>query len=643
MSILITPHIQATGPQAATTAPVVLQAGTVISARVAQILTSDTVRITIGSQSLDVQSQVPLQAGQVLQLAVSQTPDGTVRLAVVSAQDGAPASPAPADASGAGAATDSVTLAPAAAASVAAQSAPATITPTIQLTPQEALAVSVATQTAAAQQTSLAPLFANLAVAAGLPSLPPQVLQAVGQVLAQQTNLDQNLTGNDIKQAFQSSGLFLEASLAAGTPPSPATTPDLKAALIVLRQVLTTSLNAVPAPQSAVPPAAVAAVAALGTAPSAALQVAATPATPVAQLATTLAAATVATPVPQGASSIVVPQGTPAAAVVIEQGTPAPPIVLSQLVPISSVQGTPLTVSPALAPLLASEIVTPAASLLPAGVAECGACRYRRRCRPNRSAAGGHGRRGRACSRRHRRAQPAAGGRPGGAPDPDADRAGREQPDARAGAGSDRRGSTCRRRSRDGAYQRAAAADQRRLAHGAAGHAGHAGVEFAGGIGHAPLACRYRRRDRASNPAAGGLAAGACRYHGTARGSHRAALEFRNPVRDPAGNRDGPVRDFARGRRQRDRGRQAGMAGAVLARRRAGGAGSCAGVARRRQDLGANVGGAARDRGAIARGHAAVEPGAQQGRAAPRRYRDPRRHPPQPAPARAGHFLDRAL
>lgn len=187
-------------------------------------------------------------------------------------------------------------------------------------------------------------------------------------MLAQQTNLDQNLTGNDIKQAFQSSGLFLEASLAAGTPPSPATTPDLKAALIVLRQVLTTSLNAVPAPQSAVPPAAVAAVAALGTAPSAALQVAATPATPVAQLATTLAAATVATPVPQGASSIVVPQGTPAAAVVIEQGTPAPPIVLSQLVPISSVQGTPLTVSPALAPLLASEIVTPAASLLPAGV-----------------------------------------------------------------------------------------------------------------------------------------------------------------------------------------------------------------------------------------------------------------------------------
>ena len=362
MSIVITPNIQSTAAQAVTSAPVVLQAGTVISARVAQILTGDTVRITIGNQSLDVQTQVPLQAGQALQLAVSQTPDGTVRLAVVSAQDGAPASPTPANASAAGAAADSVTLAPAAAASIAPQAAPAVVTPAIQLTVQEALAVSVATQTAAAQQTSLAPLFANLAVAAGLQSLPPQVLQAVGQVLAQQTSLDQNLTGNDIRQAFQSSGLFLEASLAAGSPPSPATTPDLKAALIVLRQVLATSLNGVTAPQGAVLPAA---VTALGTTPSvvAAPQGAATPAAPVVQLATTLAAVAVAAPALQGAASIVVPQGTPATALVIEQGGPTPAIVLSQPVPITLVQGPPLTASPALAPLLASETATPAASL----------------------------------------------------------------------------------------------------------------------------------------------------------------------------------------------------------------------------------------------------------------------------------------
>ena len=115
------------------------------------------------------------------------------------------------------------------------------------LTALETLAVSVAAESAATQQTSLAPLFANLGVAAGLPGLPPQVQQAVAQVLAQQTSLDQNLTGSDIKQAFQASGLFLEASLASGSVSSTAVTPDLKAALIVLRQALTTSLSSVAA------------------------------------------------------------------------------------------------------------------------------------------------------------------------------------------------------------------------------------------------------------------------------------------------------------------------------------------------------------------------------------------------------------
>ena len=37
------------------------------------------------------------------------------------------------------------------------------------------------------------------------------------QVLAQRTSLDQNLTGNDVKNALQKSGLFLEASLASGS------------------------------------------------------------------------------------------------------------------------------------------------------------------------------------------------------------------------------------------------------------------------------------------------------------------------------------------------------------------------------------------------------------------------------------------
>src|SRR5580693_9176315 len=152
----------------------------------------DAVQIAIAGQPIDVLSQVPLQAGQTLQLAVSQGSDGSIRLAVVSPQDGAPASQGVSDAS---TASDSVTLAPGATASIAAQT-PVVVAAKIQLTPLEALAVSVAAQTAATQQTSLAPLFANLGVAAGLNGLPPQVQQAAALVLSQRTSLDPNLTGD---------------------------------------------------------------------------------------------------------------------------------------------------------------------------------------------------------------------------------------------------------------------------------------------------------------------------------------------------------------------------------------------------------------------------------------------------------------
>ena len=87
------------------------------------------------------------------------------------------------------------------------------------LTPQEKVAVTIAAQTAATEQDSQAPLFANLGTAATSAALPPKLQQAVLQVLAQQTSLDPNLTGADIKTAFQKSGLFLEASLAAGAVP----------------------------------------------------------------------------------------------------------------------------------------------------------------------------------------------------------------------------------------------------------------------------------------------------------------------------------------------------------------------------------------------------------------------------------------
>src|SRR5580692_3681597 len=158
MSITINPTVPLVAAQGVT-ADIALQPGTVISAKVLQIIGNDQVRIAIGGQSLDVVSQVPLQAGQTLQLAVSQTANG-IGLAVVNQQGGASASQGPANAT---ATADSVTLAPGAAAGIAAQATSLVIVSGNQLTQLQSLAVSAAAQIAAAQQTSLAPLFANLA------------------------------------------------------------------------------------------------------------------------------------------------------------------------------------------------------------------------------------------------------------------------------------------------------------------------------------------------------------------------------------------------------------------------------------------------------------------------------------------------
>jgi hypothetical protein len=348
MSIVITPNVPPVAAQAVTTADIVLQPGSVISARVLQILGNDQVQISIGGQPIDVTSQVPLQAGQTLQLQVSQTASG-IGLAIVSQQGGAAASQA---AAGATATLDSVTLAPNAAA-IAALAPPGAPVASNPLTALETLAVALAAQTAATQQTSLAPLFANLGVAAGLAGLPPQLQQAVAQVLAQQTSLDQNLTGSDIQQAFQNSGLFLEASLASGSV-SPTATPDLKAALIVLRQVLTTSLASVMAATPGTPAAAVTVLTA---------QLATTPAA-IAQGATAVeAAAQQATTLPGTTAATLVQQGTTAGTVVLAQAG-QPSVQLSeQAVTIIAGPETPAIVSPPIAPSLASATTASAASI----------------------------------------------------------------------------------------------------------------------------------------------------------------------------------------------------------------------------------------------------------------------------------------
>jgi len=371
MPIVINQNVSQVAAQVATPLPVVLQPGSVISARVLQVLGNNTVQIAIGGQPLEVQSQVPLQAGQTLQLAVSQTTDG-VRLAIVNQQAAAAPSQGSLSANGA-VASDTVTLAPDAAASIAAQTTSPVAAPAIQLTAQEALAVVTAAQTAATQQSSLANLFADLGVAAGLDTLPRPVQQAIAQVLTQQLSLDQNLTGRDIQQAFQNSGLFLEASLATGSVPS-TSTPDLKAALIVLRQVLTTSLaSGTTTASSPATPGAPATASGAGT-----TGVLEQGTTATAQQATARqAAATLVTAQP-GVNVVAQSSAPPAAAVVLqdptsvatvlEQGTATLVQVTSQPVTITVATDTPATTSPALVPLLASETAVPEAALQGAAV-----------------------------------------------------------------------------------------------------------------------------------------------------------------------------------------------------------------------------------------------------------------------------------
>ncbi|TCS17398.1 flagellar hook-length control protein FliK [Caulobacter sp. BK020] len=128
-----------------------------------------------------------------------------------------------------------------------------------------ARAVAAAAGRAAARQAGLAPLMADMAQAAAEPETPRQVKAAIAQVMALGTRLDGQISGPEIRQALQRSGLFLEARLATATPDSPAqrqqtgtlTAPpkvvptptpnsDMKAALLVFREVVKTWVDGLP-------------------------------------------------------------------------------------------------------------------------------------------------------------------------------------------------------------------------------------------------------------------------------------------------------------------------------------------------------------------------------------------------------------
>ena len=233
MALSVSPTLPVIAAPSATAVPggAVFLPGTVVNAAVLQAA-ENLVQIAIANLVMDVVTEVPLTAGQTLQLAVSQNQDGSVRLTIVGQGAGAATGTA-------GPAADYVSLSPNAQVSASSLVLPAPAPVEDPLTPLQRMAVEMASETAATRQQSLGPLFANLTAAAAANRLPPALQEAVTQVLSQQASLQPGLSGSDIQTAFQQSGLFLEASLAA--PQGPAEgggVPDLKAALIVLRQAL---------------------------------------------------------------------------------------------------------------------------------------------------------------------------------------------------------------------------------------------------------------------------------------------------------------------------------------------------------------------------------------------------------------------
>lgn len=204
-----------------------LQAGALVSARVQQVLAENLVQVAIGNLSMELASELPLQAGQTVQVAVSQTPHG-LQLAIIGQGGGAAAGTS-------GTPTPAATVV-----DVTGRPAPTLAPLPDPLTGLERLALSIASEEAATRQGSQGQLFADLQAVADSPNLPPALRAAVAQVLAQQTPLSPALTAEDVQSAVQNSGLFLESSLANGNAPG---VPDLKAALIVLRQTLTTVLQ----------------------------------------------------------------------------------------------------------------------------------------------------------------------------------------------------------------------------------------------------------------------------------------------------------------------------------------------------------------------------------------------------------------
>ena len=200
------------------------------------------------------------------------------------------------------------------------------------------------------------------------------------------------------------------------------------------------------------------------------------------------------------------------------------------------------------------------------------------------------------------------------------------------------------------AHANPAAADPRRAACGAAGgHAGHRSAHRIRRPNRPCIACsttptpRSRGRRCCRSPRFRSAPIPAARAGaGSTRPCRAGISKFRSrPRRAP---RWRSSRSRATAAATRSGGRQARLARALLARRRAGRARACAGLAQRRARPQCGCGRSGRrPRRSCAPGRVELSQALSKRRTHPGDIVIREGTPPQPAPARAGHFLDRAL
>lgn len=226
--------------------------GDVIEAKVLQLLAGGRARLAVGAVVIDVETEVPLVAGTTVHLAVRGAGEAIKLVLLESGMGGGASvspSPRPAVSTPPGLSTTDVAAAKTAASqggpteaadALAIRAAQSTPLPASAVPVARSDALAVAVRGAAARQNGLTPLFADAAAALASPSLSPAVRQAAEQLLALRPALSEKLSAADVKQAFDRSGLLFEARMAAadGVRPTTSGAGDLKAALVVFRQVI---------------------------------------------------------------------------------------------------------------------------------------------------------------------------------------------------------------------------------------------------------------------------------------------------------------------------------------------------------------------------------------------------------------------